>query len=188
MIPSTKIFKVPRGKERKRYYTNALVATGAEFTLEMTHDDVIQRILESFSHAPRVQCHLGFVQSPLFYFMKAVDDQLTMLNQGLKWDMKMVRHVTGQGPFYIQSFTSLKNVVPDFESDSDESDESEEEIADLKTGKDDNSLPEINLMGMSSQIADHSSQQKFYDVKSCELNQSKKAKLDDSNYKGDQLV
>ena len=83
-------------------YTNSLVATGAEFNILMEHWDIIQAILDAFSFVPDIGRHLGTASSYNLEFVKAVDDNLTILNPSLRWSLKMVRHVTAAGPLYIR--------------------------------------------------------------------------------------
>ena len=102
LIPSKDLSTVPRGKKGKEMYTNSLVATGVEFNILMEHWDIIQALLDGFSFVPEIGRHLGTASSYNFEFVKAVDDDLTILNPSLRWNLKMVRHVTGAGPLYIR--------------------------------------------------------------------------------------
>ncbi len=102
LIPSKDLSTVPRGKKRKEMYTNSLVATGVEFNILMEHWDIIQAILDAFSFVPEIGRHLGIASSYNFEFVKAIDDDLTILNPSLRWNLKMVRHVAGAGPLYIR--------------------------------------------------------------------------------------
>lgn len=135
LIPSKDLSTVPRGKKRKEMYTNSLVATGVEFNALMEHWDIIQAILDAFSFVPDIGRHLGTSSLCNFEFVKAVDDELAILNPSLRWNLKMVRHVTAAGPLCIRFLGDIQrylktsrlriNPVSSEESSSDASDTEE---------------------------------------------------------------